>query len=106
MTDDNAQTPRPTDDADDPSAGLPLEERFRRLEEQAGFADHRGDQFHEQLVALTSKIESIGRRLSSIESRLTGLAERTDRGFDAVAQRLPTDTNIADDQAGDESSSA
>lgn len=106
MSDDNAETPRPTDDTGDQSAGLPLEARFRRLEEQAGFADHRGDQFHEQLVALTSKIESILRRLSSIESRLTGLAERTDRGFDTVAQRLSTDTNRAEDQAGDESGSA
>jgi len=65
-----------------------LEGRLRKLEEHAGFAEHQNDQLHEHLVALSGRIESIARRLSAIESRITGLAERTDLGFDAVAKRL------------------
>ena len=68
-----------------------FEDRLRKLEEHAGFTEHLSDQLHEQLVALTARIESVARRLSSIESRVTGLAERTDRGFDAVARRISSD---------------
>jgi len=52
------------------------EERLQKIEESIGFAQHESGTLSAEVRALGQKLDSISRRLASIESAFGALAER------------------------------
>jgi hypothetical protein len=76
-----------------------LNERIRRVEEVAAFADHEGRATHRAIVELGLVLDRLGRRIAAVEERLSELGQH-DESADPI-QRPSADEVAPDDEIRD-----